>query len=112
MKRLTVLFALLVTPQAHAGEQGAWDCAPNMRAPDGQQEQLTALEECVRKDNAAAMFLLANRLQDKRAARELLLRAAELEHAESLYQLGLEEKDPHKAAQYMKLSAHALKHRQ
>jgi hypothetical protein len=91
--------------------QNPWACAPLQREPASQQEQVSVLEQCARQGNTAAMFVLANRMPDKQNARIWLLRAAELDHAESLYQLGLEEKDPRLAAQYMKAAAHALKHR-
>ncbi|MCC2675332.1 MAG: hypothetical protein K0R58_2279 [Ramlibacter sp.] len=107
-----LLLACLAAPLSWAGESpNPWACAAEKRVPVDPQVQIKVLDECARQGNASAMFVLANRLRDKQAARELLLRAAELEHAESLYQLGLEEKDPQKAAQYMKLAAHALQHR-
>jgi len=106
------LVAVLSASGAWANEtQNPWACAPQQREPATQQEQVSVLEQCARQGNAAAMFVLANRMPDKQNARIWLLRAAELDHAESLYQLGLEEKDPRLAAQYMKASAHALKHR-
>lgn len=88
-----------------------WACAPDAARPSDAGEQIKVLEKCVDEGNPSAMFVLANRTADKQKARALLLRAAELEHAESLTQLGMEEKDPAKAAQYMKQAAHALKHR-
>lgn len=111
MKRLLIVLALSA-PLVHASEKpNPWSCAPGQVAPEKFDEQKKVLETCALRGNPGAMFLLANRIQDKRMARMWLLRAAELEHAESLYQLGLEEQDPRLAAQYMKAAAHALKHR-
>lgn len=103
------LLVLLAAPLTAAANP--WACAPGAARPQDLSSQQAVLEECVRQGNPASMFVLANRLEDKQRARKLLLQAAELEHAESLYQLGLEEKDPARAAQYMKAAEHALKHR-
>ncbi|MFC0251764.1 tetratricopeptide repeat protein [Massilia consociata] len=65
-----------------------------------------------------AMFMLANMLldgdgvpRDEAAARTWLEAAAELDYPEAWQQLGMLEKDPQKAAQYMRRAAHALTHR-
>lgn len=65
-----------------------------------------------------AMFLLANMLlegdgvpKDEAAARRWLAAAAQLDYPEAWQQLGMMEKDPEKAAQYMRRAAHALTHR-
>ena len=110
MKRLllSMLFAL---PAIASEVPNPWQCAPGRVEPQTSEQQLRVLETCALQGNPSAMFVLANRLDDKRQARMWLLRAAELDHAESLYQLGLEEQDPRLAAQYMKAAAHALKHR-
>lgn len=65
-----------------------------------------------------AMFLLANMLlegdgvpKDEAAARRWLEQATQLDYPEAWQQLGMMEKDPEKAAQYMRRAAHALTHR-
>lgn len=65
-----------------------------------------------------AMFLLANVLlegdgvpKDEAAARRWLEAAAQLDYPEAWQQLGMMERDPEKAAQYMRRAAHALTHR-
>lgn len=65
-----------------------------------------------------AMFVLANMLLDGEGgarnepeARRWLEAAAGLDYPEAWQQLGLMEKDPEKAAQYMRRAAHALTHR-
>lgn len=65
-----------------------------------------------------AMFLLANMLlegdgvpKDEAAARHWLEQATQLDYPEAWQQLGMMEKDPEKAAQYMRRAAHALTHR-
>jgi TPR repeat protein len=49
--------------------------------------------------------------RDEAAARKWLEAAAELDYPEAWQQLGLMEKDPEKAAQYMRRAGHALTHR-
>ena len=65
-----------------------------------------------------AMFLLANMLlegdgvpKDEAEARRWLIEATQLDYPEAWQQLGMMEKDPEKAAQYMRRAAHALTHR-
>lgn len=65
-----------------------------------------------------AMFLLANMLlegdgvpKDEAAARRWLEQATQLDYPEAWQQLGMMEKDPERAAQYMRRAAHALTHR-
>lgn len=65
-----------------------------------------------------AMFLLANMLlegdgvpKDEAAARRWLEQATQMDYPEAWQQLGMMEKDPEKAAQYMRRAAHALTHR-
>ena len=65
-----------------------------------------------------AMFLLANMLlegdgvpRDEAAARRWLEAATELDYPEAWQQLALMEKDPERAAYYMRRAGHALTHR-
>jgi TPR repeat protein len=49
--------------------------------------------------------------KDEAAARRWLEAASQLDYPEAWQQLGMMEKDPEKAAQYMRRAAHALTHR-
>ena len=74
-------------------------------------------ERSAQAGDADAAFTLANMLRDGEGvpvdaarARFWLQRAADGESPEALQQLGMEETDPARAAQFFKEAAHALTH--
>ncbi|VXB67040.1 tetratricopeptide repeat protein [Massilia sp. 9I] len=124
MKRsLAVLLAALVLAQpvmAQHGDEGDIALRRGLSYRDGGNAPLAAhwLGVAAARGMPEAMFLLANMLlegdgvpKDEAAARRWLEAATEQDYPEAWQQLGMMEKDPEKAAQYMRRAAHALTHR-
>jgi len=124
MKRLAAaLLAGLVLAQPALAQHGDEGDIAFRRAQvyrDGGQPALAAhwFEVAAGRGMPEAMFLLAVMLlegegvaRDEAAARRWLEAAAQLDYPEAWQQLGMMEKDPEKAAQYMRRAAHALTHR-
>ncbi len=123
MKRLliAVLASMLAQPVlAQHGDEGDIALRRGMAYRDGGNPALAAhwLGVAAARGMPEAMFLLANLLlegdglpKDEAQARRWLLEAAQMDYPEAWQQLGMMEKDPEKAGQYMRRAAHALTHR-
>jgi TPR repeat protein len=124
MKRLlAAALAVLVLAQpvmAQHGDEGDVALRRGMAYRDNGDAALAAhwLGVAAARGMPEAMFLLANMLlagdgvpKDEAAARRWLHEATQLDYPEAWQQLGMMEKDPEKAAQYMRRAAHALTHR-
>ena len=124
MKRLflAALAALMLAQPALAqhGDEADLALRRGMAYRDGGKPALAAhwLGVAAARGMPEAMFLLANMLlegdgvpKDEAEARRWLLEATQLDYPEAWQQLGMMEKDPEKAAQYMRRAAHALTHR-
>jgi len=124
MKRLlAALLAALVLAQPALAQHGDEGDIAFRRAQvyrDGGQPALAAhwLDVAAARGMPEAMFLLAVMLlegegvaKDEAQARRWLEAAAQLDYPEAWQQLGMMEKDPEKAAQYMRRAGHALTHR-
>ncbi len=124
MRRLLAsILAVLVLAQpalAQHGDEGDIALRRGMTYRDTGNAALAAhwLGVAAARGMPEAMFLLANMLlegdgvpKDEAAARRWLEAATQLDYPEAWQQLGMMEKDPEKAGQYMRRAAHALTHR-
>lgn len=122
-RALAVVLTALVLVQpvlAQHGDEGDIAFRRAQVYRDGGQPALAAhwLEVAAGRGMPEAMFLLAVMLlegdgvaKDEAAARRWLEAATRLDYPEAWQQLGMMEKDPEKAGQYMRRAEHALTHR-
>ena len=120
-----MLAALLLLPaaaRAQASADADYHLGLAYRNGDGVPRDPAAALRCLRSAAAGgvapAMFILSHMLaegegaaRDPVAARRWLDAAAQAEYPEALQELAMEERDPVRAAELLRLAGHAMQHR-
>jgi TPR repeat protein len=113
---------LLPAAQAQAGADADYHLGLAYRNGDGVPRDPAAavrsLRSAAERGVAPAMFILSHMLaegegaaRDPVAARRWLEAAAQAEYPEALQELAMEERDPVRAAELLRLAGHAMQHR-